>query len=230
MLRFKTVLNVHWQQHITNKDLYNKLLKLFWKHQVKEIAFFWPLFQECGWTSIQSSALDSQARKEETWKVQLHLYRCAEARCPTSGIGFSDSHGGLKAMDPLQFENTTRHTPSGGGGGTRMSRGYQASPKIHVIRVVFQDQALYARTSFRGAKMCKSGKKGVFFGHIDKFWKEHDRQIKKNACKNTYLGSIFIPEKYVIRVHFVSPWTSLILPLAIRVAPPGHTQADPMSK
>ena len=52
--------------------------------------------------------------------------------------------------------------PRGGGGGTQMSRGYQARPKIHVIRVVFQDQALYARTSFRGAKTCKIGKKGVF--------------------------------------------------------------------
>ena len=50
----------------------------------------------------------------------------------------------------------------GGGGGTQISRGYQACPKIHVIRVVLQDQALYARTSFRGAKMCKIGKKGVF--------------------------------------------------------------------
>ena len=37
--------------------------------------------------------------------------------------------------------------------------------------------------------------------------------------KNAYLGSIFIPGKYVIRVLFVSPWTSLIPPLAIRVAP-----------
>ena len=65
-------------------------------------------------------------------------------------------------------------------------------------------------TSFRGAKTCKIGKKGCVFGHIDKFWKEHDRQIKKNACKNAYLGSVFIPEKYVIRVFYVSPWTSLI--------------------
>ena len=64
-------------------------------------------------------------------------------------------------------------------------------------------------------------KKGCVFGHIDKFWKEHGRQMKKNASKNTYLGSIFIPEKYVIRVLFVSPWTSLIHPLAIRVAPWG---------
>ena len=110
------------------------------------------------------------------------------------------------------------------GGGTRMSRGYQVRPKIHVIRVVFQDQALYARTSFRGAKTCKIGKKGVFLVILDKFWKEPDRQIKKNACKNAYLGSFFIPEKYVFRVLFVSPWTSLIPPLAIRVAPPpGHT-------
>ena len=107
------------------------------------------------------------------------------------------------------------------GGGTRMSRGYQTRPKIHEIRVVFQDQALYVRTSFRGAKTCKIGKKGCVFGHIDKFWKGHDGQIKINACKNAYLGSVFIPEKYVIRVLFVCPWMSLIPPLAIWVAPQG---------
>ena len=48
------------------------------------------------------------------------------------------------------------------GGALECQGGYQARPKIHVIRVVFQDQALYARTSFRGAKTCKIGKKGVF--------------------------------------------------------------------
>ena len=46
--------------------------------------------------------------------------------------------------------------------------------KIHVISVVFQDQTIYARTSFRGAKMRKIGEKGRVFGHIDKFWKGHD--------------------------------------------------------
>ena len=105
-----------------------------------------------------------------------------------------------------------------------MSRGvslYQACPKIHVITVVFQDQALYAHTSLRCAEKCKIGKKGVFLVIYDKFWQEHDRQIKKNACKNVYLGFIFIPEKYVIRVLFVSPCTSLIPPLAIRVVPRG---------
>ena len=50
-------------------------------------------------------------------------------------------------------------------------------------------------------------------------------KFKKNTCKNAYLGSIFIPEKYVIRVLFVSPWTSLIPPLAIRVPPP-HMKID----
>ena len=36
-------------------------------------------------------------------------------------------------------------------------------------------------------------KKRCVFGHSDKFWKEHDGQIKKkNACKNVYLGSIFL--------------------------------------
>ena len=112
--------------------------------------------------------------------------------------------------------------PGGRGGWARMSRGYQARPKIHVIRVVFQDQAVYVRTSLRGCKNMQNWKKGCVLGHIDKFWKGHDRLIKKNACKNAYLGSIFIPEKYVIRVPvlFVSPWTSLIPPLTIRVPPP----------
>ena len=36
-----------------------------------------------------------------------------------------------------------------------------------------------------------------------------------------YLGSVFIPEKYVIRVLFVSPWTSLI-PLLPLECPPAH--------
>ena len=93
-----------------------------------------------------------------------------------------------------------------------MSRGYQARPKIHLIRVVFQDQAMYARTSFRGAKL---DRKRCVLSHIDKFLKGHDRQIKKNACKNAYSRSVFTPEKYVIRMLFVSPWTSLIPPLAI---------------
>ena len=48
------------------------------------------------------------------------------------------------------------------GGALECQVGYHARPKIHVIRVVFQDQALYVRTLFRGAKTCKIGKKGVF--------------------------------------------------------------------
>ena len=86
-------------------------------------------------------------------------------------------------------------------GGALVSEvGYHPRKKIHVISVVFQDQAMYARTSFRSEKLGK----GYVFGHIDKFWKGHDAQIKKNACRNAYLGSIFIPEKYVFRVCFES--------------------------
>ena len=33
-------------------------------------------------------------------------------------------------------------------------------------------------------------KKGVYLVMIDKFWKGHDEQIKKSACKYAYLGSI----------------------------------------
>ena len=66
----------------------------------------------------------------------------------------------------------------------------------------------------------KLGKRVCFWSYRQ-FGKEHDRQIKKNASKNAYLGSFFIPEKYVIRVLFVSTWTSLIPPLSIRVPPHG---------
>ena len=64
-------------------------------------------------------------------------------------------------------------------------------------------------------------KKGYVFGHIDKFWKGHDKHIKKNACKNVHLGSIFIPEKYVFRVCFES-LTRMILPSLKYKCPPGN--------
>ena len=57
-----------------------------------------------------------------------------------------------------------------GPGGPLVSEvGYHPRKKIHVIRVVFQDQAMYARTSFRGAKTCKIGKKGMFLVILTNF-------------------------------------------------------------
>ena len=90
--------------------------------------------------------------------------------------------------------------PGGGGGALVFEIGYHPCKKIHLIRVVFQDQAMYARTSFRGAKTCKIGKKGMFLVIWQILGKDMTDKIKKNACKNAYLGSIFIPEKYVFRV------------------------------
>ena len=96
--------------------------------------------------------------------------------------------------------------------------GYHPRKKIHVIRVVFQDQAMYARTSYRVQKRAKL-EKGYVFGQIDKFWNGHDAQIKKNACKNAYLGSVFIPEKYVFRVCFESPFMRMISSLKYKWPP-----------
>ena len=62
--------------------------------------------------------------------------------------------------------------------------------------------------------------KRCVFGHTDKLWKGHDRQIRKNACKNTYLESVFIPEKYVFRVCFESPFTRMISSLKYKCPPP----------
>ena len=52
---------------------------------------------------------------------------------------------------------------------------------------------MYMHTSFRGAKTCKIGEKKVYlYGHVHKFVKGHVEKIKKKACKNVYLRSIFI--------------------------------------
>ena len=62
--------------------------------------------------------------------------------------------------------------------------GYHPRKINHVIRVVFRTGQCTRVHRFRGAQTYKIGKKSCFFGHSDKFWKGHDGQIKKNACKN----------------------------------------------
>ena len=64
-------------------------------------------------------------------------------------------------------------------------------------------------------------KKGCVFGHIINFGKDMTDKLKKNACKNAYLGSIFIHEKYVFRVCFESPFTRMISSLKYKW-PPGQ--------
>ena len=63
---------------------------------------------------------------------------------------------------------------------------------------------MYARTLFRGAKTCKiwGGGEMVCFWSYWQILEKTCTQIKENVCKNAYLGSIFIPEKYVFRVCF----------------------------
>ena len=101
------------------------------------------------------------------------------------------------------------YTRGRGAGALVFKVGYHLHKKIHVIRVVFQDQAMYLRTSFRGAKCAKLGEKRCFWSYLQ-ILEGHDVQIKKNTCKNVYLGSILIPEKYVFRVCFESPFTKMI--------------------
>ena len=55
--------------------------------------------------------------------------------------------------------------------------------KIHVIRVVFQDQAIHARTSFLGANTCKIGKKGVFLFILTNFGKDMMDKLRKTHAE-----------------------------------------------
>ena len=61
--------------------------------------------------------------------------------------------------------------------------GYHPCKKIHVTRVVFQDQAMYTRTLFRGAKTCKIGKKGVFLVILTNFGKDMMHKLRKTHAK-----------------------------------------------
>ena len=61
--------------------------------------------------------------------------------------------------------------------------GYHPPKKIHVIRVVFQDQTMYMRTSFRGAKTCKIGESGVFLVMFTHFGKDMTEELRKKHAK-----------------------------------------------
>ena len=55
--------------------------------------------------------------------------------------------------------------------------------RIYVIRVAFRDQAMYAHTSFRGAKMCTIGKKGMFLVILTNFGKDMTDKLRKTHAK-----------------------------------------------
>ena len=61
--------------------------------------------------------------------------------------------------------------------------GYHPCKKIHVIRVVFQNQTMYVHTSFRVAKTCKIGKKGVFLVIVTNFGKDMTNKIRKSHAE-----------------------------------------------
>ena len=105
--------------------------------------------------------------------------------------------------------------------------------KLDIILVKkFTQLGLFFRTrrctrAYRlGVQNMQYWKKECVFGHIDKFWKGHDGQIKKKTCKNAYLGSIFTPEKYVFRVCFESPLTRMIYSLKYMCPPPDIFYAE----
>ena len=76
------------------------------------------------------------------------------------------------------------HIPApGGGGALECQGGYQARPKIHVIRVVLQDQAMYECTSFRGEKNMQNRKKGVFLVISTNFGKDMTCKLRKMHAK-----------------------------------------------
>ena len=63
------------------------------------------------------------------------------------------------------------------------------------------------------------GKIGMFLAMVVNFRKKDGGKLRKKACKNAYLGSIFMSGKDVFRVCFESPYDDDIQP-EIQVPPP----------
>ena len=69
-------------------------------------------------------------------------------------------------------------------------------------------------------KRAKMEKRGCFWS----YWHILERtygKLRKTHAKNAYLGSIFLPEKYVFRVCFESPFTRMISSLKYKFPPGG---------
>ena len=64
-----------------------------------------------------------------------------------------------------------------GAGALVFEVGYHPRKKIHIIRVLFQDQAMYARTSFRGEKNMQ--KKGYVLDILTNFGKDMTHKLRK---------------------------------------------------
>ena len=50
---------------------------------------------------------------------------------------------------------------------------------------------MYARTTFRGAKTCKIGRKGCVFGHMTNFGRKKEGQIKEKRKQKRVFGVVF---------------------------------------
>ena len=71
----------------------------------------------------------------------------------------------------------------------------------------------------------------VCFWTYDKFWKGHDWQIKeKRMQKRVFRVAIFIPEKYVFRVCFESPFMRMISNLNYKCPPPRQSATPDSEK
>ena len=68
------------------------------------------------------------------------------------------------------------------GGPLECQGGYQARPKIHIIRVVFQDRHC-TRVHCLGVQKRAKLETGVCFWSIDKFWKDMTDKLRKMHAK-----------------------------------------------
>ena len=105
--------------------------------------------------------------------------------------------------------------------------GYHPRKTKHVIRVVFQELAMYASTLERVHRLevQKHQKMGYVFSDGNKFCKKDGgNKLRKKTCKIMYLGSIFKSGKYMFRMGFDSPFRRMISNLKYKCPTPSPSQ------
>ena len=121
------------------------------------------------WLCTRSLSSPCVVTVASRWLIELGVFLCTE------------NHS-LYGITPCKYQ-MIYETLSRGGGALVFEVGYHPRKKIHVIRVVFQDKAMYAHTSFRSAKMGKIGKKGVFLVILTSFGKDMTDKLRKTHAK-----------------------------------------------
>ena len=126
------------------------------------------------WLTLQLNSILLPIHTWEVWSKQKDVSQGALHGRPER------DQTPLQSLQDICHCSVEPTDPGGGGRHLYLKLDIILVKKFHMIRVVFQDQAMYASKSFTGSKSCKIWKR-VCFCQFYQFWKEHDGKLKEKT-------------------------------------------------